>query len=177
MEKKKIIINHPCRIDPYKGKNLEIVRNGNIINTTDGRAAVGDIITVEEKLADKMVNTIFGDKTIASYYEEQKEETEEISEEETTSEETTEDENTVDEENNGGEENTEEGNNESENSEEDNEDDSEEDDIDLSDMTVNELKAYAVENEIEIPSSVKSKADIISYIEEQLKEKTIEEDE
>ena len=173
MEKKKIIINHPCRIDPYKGKNLEIVRNGNIINTTDGRAAVGDIITVEEKLADKMVNTIFGDKTIASYYEEeQKEETIEGDIEETT-----EDENTVDEENNGGEENTEEGNNESENSEEDNEDDSEEDDIDLSDMTVNELKAYAVENEIEIPSSVQSKADIISYIEEQLKEKTTEEDE
>lgn len=170
MEKKRIIINHPCRIDPYKGKSLEITRNGNKIITTDGRATIGDIVEIEERLADKMVNTIFGDKTIASYVEEKKEEPEEETEETTT-----EDENTVVEGNEDEGENTEEDNNEE--SEDESEEDATEDDTNLSDMTVAELKAYAAENEITIPSSIKAKADIIEYIEEKLKEITSEEDE
>ena len=171
MEEKQIIINQPCRIDPYKGKSLEVIRNGNKIFTTDGRVTEGDIVTVNEKLAHKMVNMIFGDKTIASYLEEETTEEDNSADEEEndTANDSTENEEANEE--NNDEENSEEGNEEAE------EETTEEDEVILSDMTVAELKAYATENEITIPSSIKSKADIIDYIEEQLKEKTSEEDE
>ena len=142
MEEKQIVINQPCRIDPYKGKNLEVVRDGNKIITTDGRVTVGDVISVNEKLAHKMVNMIFGDKTIASYLEEETTEEDDSTDEEVND---TANDSTDNEEVN-------EENNDEEEAEEAEGETTEEDEVILSDMTVAELKAYAEENEITIPS-------------------------
>ncbi len=67
---KKILIKQNCKIAPYRDRQLEVIRNNKKIIVSDGSVKEKDKIYLEDNLASKIVNTIFGDKAIAEYIDE-----------------------------------------------------------------------------------------------------------
>ena len=65
LEMKKLEIKVGCHIQPYKNKQLEVIRNNEKVFISDGHVEKGDIVILEVDLANKILNTIFGDQVIA----------------------------------------------------------------------------------------------------------------